>query len=453
MPKASRSSKSIETKGCTPTGLRRFFFKLELLGKRRHSDLFFDYSTLDPVVDTPPPKKAAHQAPAELSSGQGNLPPTPAPTPSSPTPPKASPPDTWPRAERVALVNEDYAENAVIITTFDDIPFCCHEDLLTMSHDQLIGVALAFNAKLPAALAIDIDHALPTSFIRASIERLVGLRQDVPQAPKALRLLADAAADMRLRADDFDMRNEMDKTPPTSPLASRSRQFTSLISPRLARLQEEEEEEFDIDHAAADRLLKKRKLSFDNAGTDAESAKDDDSDVDMLGPAQTPTPLPRLHRARSQHLAPVASPIAPRVLRSHSQKLGKTAAAIDMSFVNTKRPAYRYQRKPKRAAVEARNDEVEVVAKPIGIRRTGRLRPIAGHRGLAPTTGESGNGRAVTSSISSRMKENGIVSPAVSGRKRKRNFDRTEAEKQMTSGIGRMSVGQCKDSDEMDVSP
>ncbi|KAF8066546.1 hypothetical protein FPV67DRAFT_1390586, partial [Lyophyllum atratum] len=79
----------------------------------------------------------------------------------------------WPQAERVALINEDHTEDAVIITAFDDILFCCHEDLITMSRAQLIDVALSVNAKLPTVMAIDIDEVLPTSFIRGSIERIV----------------------------------------------------------------------------------------------------------------------------------------------------------------------------------------------------------------------------------------------------------------------------------------
>lgn len=449
MPRASRSSKPLEPKGCTPIGLRRFFFKLELLGKRRRTDLFYDYSNLDPVVDTPP-EKAPYQTPFQISPEQENFPPARAPAPSPSTLPGSSPADAWPRPERVALINEDYAEDAVVITAFDDVPFCCHEDLLTMSRDHLIGVALALNAKLPSAMAIDIDHALPTSFIRGSIERIVGLRRDVPQAPKALRLLTDSESDNRLRAD-FDMQAQMDKTPPTSPLASRSRsygQLTSLISPRLARLQEVEEEEFDID--AVGRHLKKRKLLFDNTDTE-----NDDSDVDMSGPVQTPTPLPRLQRARSHHLAPIASPIAPRVLRSHSQKLDKTTT-IDTTFVNTKRSAYRYQSKAKRPAAETKADETDPIVKPISVsRRTGRLRPRAGHRKHALSKGDNGSGGAVPGSVSSQMNKasNNSPAPAVVGAKRKRNVSQTEAEKQMTSGIGKMNVGQSRDSDDMDVGP
>ncbi|KAF9458417.1 hypothetical protein BDZ94DRAFT_1173675, partial [Collybia nuda] len=74
---------------------------------------------------------------------------------------------------RVALQNEDIAENAIVITALDNIPFCCHEDLVTMSREKLVDVAMALNAKLPAVLAIDVSHTRPENFIRSSIEYIV----------------------------------------------------------------------------------------------------------------------------------------------------------------------------------------------------------------------------------------------------------------------------------------
>ncbi|KAF5372338.1 hypothetical protein D9615_009306 [Tricholomella constricta] len=82
-----------------------------------------------------------------------------------------------------------------------------------MSSGKLINVARSLNAKLPAGMAIDIDHVLPMSYIWSSIERTVGLRGDVPQAPKAPRLLTEER-DLRMRAE-FDMLTQMNKSPPT----------------------------------------------------------------------------------------------------------------------------------------------------------------------------------------------------------------------------------------------
>ncbi|KAH7929158.1 hypothetical protein BV22DRAFT_985621, partial [Leucogyrophana mollusca] len=73
----------------------------------------------------------------------------------------------------VALQNSDPATGAVIITSLPIPPFCCHEDLLTMSRLQLEGVALAMNARLPAALRIDVSECTPDIEIRRAIEVLV----------------------------------------------------------------------------------------------------------------------------------------------------------------------------------------------------------------------------------------------------------------------------------------
>ncbi|KAJ3757619.1 hypothetical protein EV361DRAFT_773557, partial [Lentinula raphanica] len=73
----------------------------------------------------------------------------------------------------VALQNVDDTYNAVVITALEDIPFCCHEDLLTMSRAQLIAVAQSLNAKLPAVMRIDTSDQRTDVFIRKSIEVLV----------------------------------------------------------------------------------------------------------------------------------------------------------------------------------------------------------------------------------------------------------------------------------------
>ncbi|KAJ3810561.1 MAG: hypothetical protein NXY57DRAFT_858111, partial [Lentinula lateritia] len=73
----------------------------------------------------------------------------------------------------VALQNLDNQYNAVVITALEDIPFCCHEDLLTMSRAQLVAVAQSLNVKLPAAMQIDVTDIRTDFFIRKSIEVLV----------------------------------------------------------------------------------------------------------------------------------------------------------------------------------------------------------------------------------------------------------------------------------------
>ncbi|PBK64803.1 hypothetical protein ARMSODRAFT_866600, partial [Armillaria solidipes] len=73
----------------------------------------------------------------------------------------------------IALQNEDACEDAIVITTLDTVPFCCHEDLLTMSRSQLVQVATTLNARLPAVLRINTSLNRSDSFIRNSIEVIV----------------------------------------------------------------------------------------------------------------------------------------------------------------------------------------------------------------------------------------------------------------------------------------
>ncbi|KIK69514.1 hypothetical protein GYMLUDRAFT_107944, partial [Collybiopsis luxurians FD-317 M1] len=73
----------------------------------------------------------------------------------------------------VAIQNLDETHNAIVITALEEIPFCCHEDLLTMSREQLITVARSLNAKLPKVLQIDISDRRTDVFIRKNIEVLV----------------------------------------------------------------------------------------------------------------------------------------------------------------------------------------------------------------------------------------------------------------------------------------
>lgn len=438
-------SKRNQMKTYTPTGIRRFFFQLELLGKRR-PDVLFDYSNLDPVVDTPPEKPQQRALnphffhKENVASGSGSL----------STLPNDATRVVAPKPERVALINEDLSEDAVVITALDDIPFCCHEDLLTMPRDKLIDVAHSLNAKLPSAMAIDIDHVLPTSFIRSSIERIVGIRGEVPNAPKTLRLLGDSEEDRRLIAE-FNMHAEMNKTPPTSPLAKRSQShghFTSLISPRLARLEEENEEEQDFGaDKGEERQPKKRKLSF--KAPDAES----DSDVEMAtDPEQTPTPLPRIKHTQFHHVAPSDSPTPARVLRSHSQKVDKSVG-IDTAFIHNKSSMYRYQGRARRAKGEAKSSQVpSLIPKPIGGQRaTGRLRPILSRRPSAATARQARASKAHRSCFSPRMDEDVPTPSTIVGTKRKRSGGRTESERQMTSEIERMNMGENARSDDMDI--
>lgn len=137
----------------------------------------------------------------------------------------------------IAIQNDDEAEDAVIITTLDEIPFCCHADLLTMNHEELLVVANSLNSKLPAVLGIDLQRT--DAYIRNSIELIVGLRQNAPNAPiKATATTTDPA------------RNSTPMSP-MSPLAMRNRSQGSYMamvgSPNLAVVKEEAEEEVEVE--------------------------------------------------------------------------------------------------------------------------------------------------------------------------------------------------------------
>ncbi|KAJ7273378.1 hypothetical protein C8J57DRAFT_988312, partial [Mycena rebaudengoi] len=73
----------------------------------------------------------------------------------------------------MALQNDDPAEDAVVITALSMLPFCCHEDLLTMARPALLGVAHTLNAKLPGVLRIPVSPARTDAAIRYAIEFVV----------------------------------------------------------------------------------------------------------------------------------------------------------------------------------------------------------------------------------------------------------------------------------------
>ncbi|KAF9481752.1 hypothetical protein BDN70DRAFT_777699, partial [Pholiota conissans] len=72
----------------------------------------------------------------------------------------------------VALQQNDEPFDAIVITTLPCYPFCCHEDLILMSRQQLVEVATIFNAHLPQVLKIEISDMVTDAHIRHCIEKL-----------------------------------------------------------------------------------------------------------------------------------------------------------------------------------------------------------------------------------------------------------------------------------------
>ncbi|KAF7338560.1 Glutamine amidotransferase type-2 domain-containing protein [Mycena venus] len=323
MPKAakvsntSKGSRSI-IKSNPFTPVRRLLFKLDRFRPgNRHRSQYVQYQELtrhgrpepDPVVDTPPEQP-------------------PAPAPSSHT------------HACMALQNDDLTEDAVVITALSTLPFCCHEDLLTMPRHALVAVADSLNAKLPGVLQISVSLTRTDAAIRNEIEFIVGLRTEmpVPPAPRAQR--PDGGYVPEVDADE-----EMDKTPPTSPLSRRGRRMFQIYgtpgTPRLERLVEAEEEN-DEEYRPM-----KRQKTWSSTVKEADDSMDVDVDVDVdvnVDEGGTPTPVTtrpcaRIMRSHSEHVPASPSPTPrPRVLRSHSTKLPAKMADIkvDTAFINTK---------------------------------------------------------------------------------------------------------------------
>lgn len=413
MAKPRTSSKAPKPKPFTP--IRRLFFRLDLfrpmhaLGKRRRGP--YEFGPPDPVVDTPPEKSPAR---THTHPDMGRAPQARGAAHQAPAPHKPA---------CVALQNEDAAEDAVIITALDTIPFCCHEDLLTMPREKLISVALSLNAKLPGALSIDVSHTRPDSFIRNAIELVVGLRGDVPLAPKAARSWPEDAPHLM---GDFDAHLAMNMSPPTSPLSRRGRSsdlYTSIGSPKLERLEEEEEESDPF----FGRPIKKRKVSLVQAAFSP--------DVDMEA---TPTPL---QRTKSTPGARSGTPVPTRVLRSHSQKLPDEMKniKIDTAFITTTRPRYRYRNKAKEAKGDAgsttRGARLLITPSRTSTPRKIRARPISSYQAFAaPHTVD-----APTSTSAASSPPHAAESPASPAKKRKRSIGETD--RKMASGMGEMHMG------------
>lgn len=207
-----------------------------------------------------------------------------------------------------ALQNIDPTESdddTIIITALSTIPFCCHEDLLTMTREQLISAALSLNVKLPMVLRIDVSHTRSDAFIRRSIEFVVGL-SEVPPAPKAVR-----SRSRPLQAGMADTSVDMDTTPPSSPLVTKRTSrapesshhdsysrpeptmYISLGTPisRMARLQEEDSD----DECSIEELGRTRDV---DGPSQNKRRKVSGNDVDLE--VMTPTPLPRTHILRSR---------------------------------------------------------------------------------------------------------------------------------------------------------
>ena len=213
----------------------------------------------------------------------------------------------------VAIQNGDAAEDAVVITSLDKTPFCCHADLLVMNREQLLTAASVLNERLPAALQIDTDWS--DSYIRNSIEFIVGLRNDPPDAPMK---------------PATPSRNFIPSSP-ISPLAKRGRsqrsQLVASPSP-LGDVTEEEESEgppvVTPQKQSKRPPLKRRKLVQGPVSPTPPRAHPRPSTLQNLGS----TPTQRITRSQSTNLPRPLQTLPDRVLRSHSQRVNPKSFTV-----------------------------------------------------------------------------------------------------------------------------
>ncbi|KAK7023821.1 hypothetical protein R3P38DRAFT_1075359 [Favolaschia claudopus] len=274
---------------------------------------------LDPVVDTPPENPSPHDNNSSAKRSRACM----------------------------ALQNDDLFEDAVVITTLSTLPFCCHEDLITMSRPSLVAVAESLNAKLPNALQISVDRRRTSTALRHDIELVVGIRTEMPvasahRAPRG-KLLQGQTDSCSVNSSTLTTLSRLQmwksgkwaRTPPCTPSTRRARRMFPIYgtpgTARLERLAEEEEEE--------DRPLKRQRTRSVFA--------DEEESMNVDAATTTPTPMPRADRMRSRSgfIPALASPTPPpRVLRSHSTILpGEVAnTEVDIAFIDmNQRPRYR----------------------------------------------------------------------------------------------------------------
>ena len=215
----------------------------------------------------------------------------------------------------VAIQNEDAVEDAIVVTSLDKLPFCCHADLILMNREQLLTAASIFNERLPAALQIATDRS--DSYIRNSIEFIVGLKTDPPDAP----------------AKPTTPSRNFVPSSPISPLAKRSRlqnpQLVASPSP-LGDVTEVEESDSESSVAAPHRPrprcngppLKRRRLVQGSNFPTPPHIQHHPSTLQNMNS----TPPRSIARSQSTHVTRILRPSSTRVMRSHSQRMNSKSS-------------------------------------------------------------------------------------------------------------------------------
>ena len=80
----------------------------------------------------------------------------------------------------VALMNEDEDLDLVVVSTFDSLDVCCHEELLRMPINRLLRLIVDLNSRLSAAMQITDTLTKSEDQLRMDIEAVLGYKRFSP---------------------------------------------------------------------------------------------------------------------------------------------------------------------------------------------------------------------------------------------------------------------------------
>ncbi len=167
------------------------------------------------------------------------------------------------RRARLAIQQHDDIYDAIVISTLPHYPFCCHEDLVTMSRSQLLRVVDSFNSRLPLNAQIVIPESSSASYIRNCIENIVGITPPVPRDSESINQQS-SRRNFREISDSFnDFRLHGMSLSPGSLLATEDSRGQELVSKSRRTLETLVED--DEDGAPKNqRTIKKQRLSLND---------------------------------------------------------------------------------------------------------------------------------------------------------------------------------------------
>jgi len=163
--------------------------------------------------------------------------------------PKWTPPPRF-----VALMNEDEDMDLVVVSTFDSLDVCCHEELLRMPINGLLRLIVDLNSRLSAAMQITDTLTKSEDQLRKDIEAVLGYKRFSPIGPETLAItsidsglglleLLSAGQAPNAQAVPFPSLRVLRHKDSSNSLDDRQKLTVSMRGrPRLADLMEEEPE-------------------------------------------------------------------------------------------------------------------------------------------------------------------------------------------------------------------